>query len=63
MFDEDEDVTPEDEDGKNLPNQLNNEGNEEGEDFIKFTEDMLDPTNPDLTYSAHADEDIIPASV
>jgi hypothetical protein len=64
MFDEDEDVTPEDEDVNRSPNQINNEDNEEDEDFINITEDMLDSTNPELTYRADdADEDIIPDSV
>jgi hypothetical protein len=45
MFDVDEDVTPEDEDGNHLPNQTNNEDNEEDGDSINITEDLLDPTN------------------
>jgi hypothetical protein len=46
-----------------LPNQIEDE---EDEDFINNTDDMLDPSNPELTYRAEEDdaEDyIIPASV
>jgi hypothetical protein len=49
LFDEDEDVTPENEAGDHLSNQMNNEDYEEVEDSINIKEDMQDPTNPELT--------------
>jgi hypothetical protein len=66
MFDEDEDVINEEIQDDYLPNQLNNVNNDKEEDTINITDDMLDPTNPELTYRAEeddADKDIIAASV
>jgi hypothetical protein len=66
MIDEDEDIINEEIEYYYLPNQLNNEDNEADEVFISITDDMLDPTNPELTYRSEeydTDEDVIPASV
>jgi hypothetical protein len=64
MFDEDEDVIKEEkEDNNYLPDQI---CEEEDEDFINITDDMLDPSNPELIYRADeddAEDDMIPASV
>jgi hypothetical protein len=38
-----------------LPNQLDNKDNEENEDFINIADDMLDPSNPGLTYKTDKD--------
>jgi hypothetical protein len=66
MFDEDEDVMKEEIENDYLPNQSYKKEVEEDEDFINITDDMLDPSNPELTYGAEeddAEDDIIPASV
>jgi hypothetical protein len=66
MFDEDEDVTKEVIDDDYLPNQMDMINDNEDEDFINITDDMLDPSNPELTNKAEeddAEDDIIPASV
>jgi hypothetical protein len=63
MFDEDEDVIKEEIESDYLPNQIKEE---ESEDFMNITDDMLDPSNPELTYRAEeddAEDDIIPTSV
>jgi hypothetical protein len=49
MFDEDEDVIKVEIEIDYLPNQIGEEGDE---DFINITDDMLDPSNPELTYRA-----------
>jgi hypothetical protein len=46
MFDEDEDVIKEEIEDDYLPNQPNNTEDEEDEDFLNITDDMLDPSNP-----------------
>jgi hypothetical protein len=66
MFDEDEEIMNEEIGDNYLPSQLNNEDNKEDEEFINITDDMLDPTNPELTYKTEeddADDDVIPNSV
>jgi hypothetical protein len=66
MFDEDEDVTPEDDEGNHLPNQMNNEDEDEDSKFVTITEDMLDPANTDITYKEEeedTEDDASPASV
>jgi hypothetical protein len=66
MFDEDKDVINAEIEDDYLPNQLNNTEDEEDEDFIEITDDMLDPTNTELNYKTEeddADDAIIPASV
>jgi hypothetical protein len=65
MFDDDEDDIKEEIEDDYLPNQLNNTEDEEVEDFIRITDDMLAPRNPELAYRAEeddAEDDIIPAS-
>jgi hypothetical protein len=65
MFDNYEDVTPVDDEGKNLPNKtanLDNDDNNEDEEFVMIIEDMIDPTNPELTYNED-DNEIIPELV
>jgi hypothetical protein len=64
MFNSDEDVIPVDDDGNNLPNQrlnLDDDYNED-EEFVSITEDMLDPTNQELIYTAD-DYETLPTSV
>jgi hypothetical protein len=63
MFDEDEDAIKDEIEIDYLPNQI---VEEENEDFINITDDMIDPSSPELTYREQeddADDDIIPASV
>jgi hypothetical protein len=62
-FDEDEYVMKEEIEIDYLPNQIEEE---EDEDLFNITDDMLDPSNPKLTYKAEeddAEDNIIPASV
>jgi hypothetical protein len=66
MFDEDEDVIKEEIEDDYLPNQIDNTEDEDDDDFIIITDDILDPSNPELIYRAEEDDaadDIIPASV
>jgi hypothetical protein len=65
IFDEDEDVIKEEIEDDYLPNQFNSTEGEKDEEFINITDDMLDPSNPELPYRAEeddAEDDIIPAS-
>jgi hypothetical protein len=64
MFENDQDVTPVNDEGNHLPNQtanLDNDEYSEDKQFVTITEDMLDPKNPELTYNDD-DNEIIPAS-
>jgi hypothetical protein len=40
---------------------LDNDDSNDDDDFVSITEDMLDPNNPELSYTAD-DNEIIPAS-